>query len=65
MSLSGTPDDPSLPNLIQVISIERRRACVRMTSHGREGILLISDGELIHARLGGLVGEQAVYEPLT
>ena len=62
MSLSGTVDDPSLPNLIQVIYIERRRACVRMTSHRREGILLFLDGELIYARLGGLVGVQAVRD---
>jgi Domain of unknown function (DUF4388) len=65
MSLSGTLNDLSLPNLIQVVCMEKRRACVRVTRHEREGILLFSDGELIHAHLGKLTGEQVVYELLT
>lgn len=65
MPLDGTLRDMSLPTLVQLQCSEQRRAQVQLLRRGREGLLFFANGELIHARVGALSGDQAIYEMLT
>lgn len=64
MALDGTLDTLSLPNLIQLHCTQQQNALVRLVRPGCEGVLAFSNGELIHASVGNLTGEDAVYELL-
>src|SRR5574337_384817 len=64
MPLSGTLKDLSLANLVQLQCNEQHPARVRLVRRGREGTLFFANGELIHASVDNLTGEDAVYELL-
>jgi predicted regulator of Ras-like GTPase activity (Roadblock/LC7/MglB family) len=64
MPLEGTLKDMSLPNLVQLQCSEKRRAQITLTRKNLQGSLVVDSGELVHATLGPLTGENAVYELL-
>lgn len=64
MPLDGTLADMSLPNLVQLQCSEHKRAQVQLTRSEIEGTLVFADGDMLHATVGPLEGEQAVYELL-
>jgi len=55
----------SLLTLIQMICTEQRQAAL-VVRHQRleEGVLFFEEGEIVHARVGSLVGAEAVYQLL-
>lgn len=53
-----------LPTLIQMTCARRERLVVRVSSYGEEGFLYSSEGRLVHATTGDLVGEEAVLRIL-
>ena len=55
----------SLPNIVQINCTEREQGCLRLKHRGQEGIIFFAGGDVMHAALGSLVGEEAVYELLT
>ncbi len=57
----------SLPTLIQVLCEEQGDAqlTIRDREEGEEGSLFFSQGQVVHAQTGTLVGEEAVYELLS
>ncbi len=65
MAITGKLQEMSLPTLIQMICTEQRKAAL-VVRHERleEGVLFFEDGEIVHARLGSLVGADAVYQLL-
>lgn len=65
MALTGTLSTLSLPNLIQLHCSTPQNAVVRLMRHGRVGTLAFSNAELVHASVGTLTGEDAVYELLS
>ena len=61
MPLQGSLREMSLANLIQVNCQEMRSARLTLRSKGQEGEIFLSDGQVVHAALGNLVGEEAIY----
>ncbi|MDB4975515.1 MAG: Response regulator [Myxococcaceae bacterium] len=53
-----------LGTLIQLTCARRERMVVRIASYGEEGFLYSAAGRIVHATLGGLVGEEAVLRML-
>jgi hypothetical protein len=65
MAITGKLQEMSLPTLIQMICTEQRKAAL-VVRHERleEGVLFFEGGEIVHARVGSLVGADAVYQLL-
>lgn len=60
--LKGSLTTISLPSLVQAICLEQRKAALYLESQGMEGVMYFDLGQIAHASLGGLVGEEAVIE---
>jgi predicted regulator of Ras-like GTPase activity (Roadblock/LC7/MglB family) len=65
MSLDGTLQLLSLPNLIQLHCNQQQTVLVRLVRPPRDGLLAFAKGELVYASLGALTGEEALYELLS
>ncbi len=65
MPLQGNLQEMSLANLIQVSCQEMRSAELTLQRADQIGDVYFSDGQVVHATLGTLRGEEAVYELLT
>ena len=65
MAITGRLQELSLPTLIEMICTEQRKTAL-VVRHERleEGVLFFEDGEIVHARVGSLVGADAVYHLL-
>lgn len=61
MPLQGNLQEMSLANLIQVNCQEMRSARLVLTRADQIGEIYFSDGQVVHARLGDLQGEAAIY----
>lgn len=64
MPLQGNLKEMSLANLIQVNCQEMRSARLTLTHAGQDGEVYFSDGQVVHAQVGELAGEFAVFEML-
>ena len=60
-SLQGDLRLMSLASIVQVNCEERNQSRLRVKHRGREGLIYFRDGEVVHAELGDLGGEQAVF----
>lgn len=65
MAVEGDLRDIDITSVIQILCTERRRAGLVLRRRGEEGVLYFEDGEIIHALLGPLEGEEAVYQLLS
>lgn len=65
MPLEGSLEELSLTNIIQVNCNEMNTATVRLAREDGEGLLCFAEGAIVHAAVGHLVGEEAVYELLS
>jgi predicted regulator of Ras-like GTPase activity (Roadblock/LC7/MglB family) len=65
MPLEGSLEELSLTNIIQVNCNEMNTATVRLAREDDEGLLCFAEGAIVHAAVGHLVGEEAVYELLS
>ena len=65
MALEGNLQDLSLPNVLQIICLERQRVGITLRRDAESGVIYFEDGEIIHAAVGRLVGEEAIYQLLT
>lgn len=52
----------SLPDIIQMLCMGMKSACVTLASPGRSGRIWLHDGVIIHAECGTKTGEEAFYE---
>lgn len=64
MAIRGDLREISLPTLVQMLCIERRSASLELSRRGEEGGMFLADGEIVHACLGQLEGEDAAYSLL-
>lgn len=64
MPLEGSLKDLSLANLIQLNCQELNEVEITLEYLGKEGVIVCSGGNVIHAATGSLTGEEAVYELL-
>jgi hypothetical protein len=65
MSLEGDLTEFSLIGVMQIICMERRRAGLIVRRRGEEATVLFDSGDVVHASLGSLEGEEALYRLLT
>jgi two-component system, chemotaxis family, protein-glutamate methylesterase/glutaminase len=59
---SGTITNTSLPDVIQLICISRNSCRMTVKSGSKKGIVVVRDGEIIHAEATDVTGEDAFYE---
>jgi hypothetical protein len=64
MAVEGNLEDISLTSLVQVICLEQRKGALVLKRRGEEGTLFFENGEVVHATVGSLAGEEAVYQLL-
>ena len=60
--VSGSLDDMSFTDLIQILSAGRKSLCVRLMQGDITGYVFVKDGNVVHAQIGDLSGEAAFYE---
>ncbi|MEW6736841.1 MAG: DUF4388 domain-containing protein [Acidobacteriota bacterium] len=65
MAIEGDLKDISLTGLVQVVCLERRTAELVLTRRGEEGVIFFDKGEIVHAKTGYLVGEEALFRMLS
>lgn len=65
MALEGSLRELSLMNIIQLNCNEMNTATVYLTHEDQEGLISFADGAIVHAEVGHLSGEEAVYELLS
>lgn len=65
MAVEGDLKDLEITSLIQVLCTERRSAGVVVRRRGEEGVIFLDHGEVVHAMLGPLEGEEAAYQLFT
>ena len=65
MPVEGSLKELGLTNIIQINCTEMNTATVSLTYEGRTGIICFADGAIVHAAVGDVVGEEAVYELLS
>lgn len=64
-SLQGSLDVMSLASIIQVNCEERNQSRLRIRRQNREGLIYFKDGDVVHAEVGRITGDRAVYELLS
>jgi len=62
MGFSGSLEDFGLSDVLQLIHIGRRTGVLVVESDGQKAEIFFQDGEAVHAVLGDITGEQAVYK---
>lgn len=65
MGINGNLKDISVADLIQIHCIEQRPARLRIEQQDQAAEIYFDAGQVIHATLGQIKGEEAVYESLT
>lgn len=65
MPVEGTLKELSLTNIIQLNCTEMSTATVSLTCEDKAGIICFAEGAIVHAAVGDLAGEEAVYELLS
>ena len=64
MAVQGDLKDMNLPSLVQVMCLERRKSALVLRHRDERGTIFFDDGQIVHATVGSLVGEEAVYQML-
>lgn len=65
MAVMGNLGDMSLVNLISLSCNERNQARLILRGSEREAVVFFADGQIVHASLDSLQGEEVIYELLT
>jgi DNA-binding response OmpR family regulator len=58
---AGSLEDMGLVDLLQTIDVSRKSGVLKLSSGPRRGTVTFTDGRVIEAELGKLVGEAAIY----
>ncbi len=61
-SVRGTLAQMSVVDLLQTLDIGRKSCSLVLTRNGQRAEMQFHDGQLVHATLGALTGEEAVYK---
>jgi response regulator RpfG family c-di-GMP phosphodiesterase len=62
--VSGSLQEMSLPDMIQVLSQARKSGALRIRSGGESGQVDFAEGNVVDAALGTHLGEEAIYQML-
>jgi pSer/pThr/pTyr-binding forkhead associated (FHA) protein len=61
---AGSLSDFGVPEILQVIDLNRKTGKLSIVSDEGRGDIFVKDGQVIHAKIGQLQGEEAVYRML-
>ena len=61
MSFQGSLKELHLPDVIQLVSVSGKSGSFRLEQKEREGFIYLENGRMVHATLGKLSGEEAIY----
>jgi hypothetical protein len=61
MTFQGSLAELHLPDIIQLVSVSGKTGVFRLTEGSHEGEIYLRKGRIVHAELGDLMGEEAVY----
>ena len=61
MTFQGSLTELHLPDIIQLVSVSAKTGVFRLTGGSHKGEIYLKKGQIIHAELGDLEGEEAVY----
>jgi CheY-like chemotaxis protein len=65
VTLAGTVDHLSLPDLLQILSLNGRNGAIYLNDSVEEGAVYFEDGNVVHAWAGPVSGTKALYRMLT
>lgn len=61
MTFQGSLQELHLPDVIQLVSVSGKSGVFVLNRRGEEGVIYLENGHIVHAVLGRLLGEEAVY----
>ena len=61
MSFQGSIQELPVPDIIQLVSVSGKTGMFMLVRGGERGFIFLKNGRIVHAELGGLTGEEAVY----
>ncbi|HEY7575097.1 MAG TPA: DUF4388 domain-containing protein [Thermoanaerobaculia bacterium] len=61
MSFQGSIQELPVPDIIQLVSVSGKTGMFTLVRGAERGFIFLKNGQMIHAKLGELVGEEAVY----
>ncbi len=61
MAFQGSLKELPLPDIIQLVSVGGKTGRFTLTREGEEGVIFLRNGNIVHAHVGDLAGEEAVY----
>jgi hypothetical protein len=61
MSFQGSIQELPVPDIIQLVSVSGKTGMFMLVRGGERGFIYLRNGRIVHAELGGLSGEEAVY----
>ena len=61
MSFQGSLKELPLPDIIQLVSVSGKTGRFTLTRDTERGAIFLKNGQMVHAMVGELVGEEAIY----
>jgi Domain of unknown function (DUF4388) len=61
MSFQGSIQELPVPDIIQLVSVSGKTGMFMLVRSGERGYIYLRNGRIVHAELGNLRGEEAVY----
>jgi Domain of unknown function (DUF4388) len=61
MSFQGSIQELPVPDIIQLVSVSGKTGMFMLVRSGERGYIYLRNGRIVHAELGSLRGEEAVY----
>lgn len=62
MSIQGSLAEHSLPEIVQLIAGSSKTGCLHLSESGASGQIYIVEGGIVHAQIGAVSGDEAVYQ---
>ena len=62
MAFQGSLKELPLPDIIQLVSVSGKTGVFLLETSAQSGEIYLRDGEIVHAKVGEVEGEEAVYE---
>lgn len=61
MAFQGSLKELPLPDIIQLVSVSGKTGKFTLVRDGERGLIYLKNGQMVHAEVGDLVGEEAIY----
>jgi hypothetical protein len=61
MSFQGSIQELPVPDIIQLVSVSGKTGMFTLVRGNERGFIYLKNGQMVHARLGDLTGEEAIY----